>query len=68
MNVVVDPSMPTNHGAGTKQDPVIVMRAWDQILWESTVRGEAFWETKSDSLGVYPWVFTARLVSPTCEA
>jgi len=37
MNVVVDPSMPTNQGAGANQDPVIVMPASDQILWESTV-------------------------------
>ena len=58
MNVVVDPSMPTNQGAGANQDPVIVMPASDQILWESTVPGEAFRETKSDSLAVYPRVFT----------
>ena len=44
------------------------MRASDQILWESTVRGEAFRETKSDSLALYPRVFTPRRIHPAlCE-
>ena len=57
MKVVVDPSMPTNVGAGTNQDAVIVVRGDDQVLYESTPRAEVFREIKADSLRVYLRVF-----------
>ncbi len=50
--VFVDPSIPTNLGAGTNQDPVIVFRPEDSILYESLPKAEAFRESKSDQLSV----------------
>ena len=52
LDVVVDPQVPTNLGAGTNQDPVIVLRASDSILWEGAPHAEAFRETKADQLSV----------------
>lgn len=50
--VVVDPSIPTNLGAGTNQDEILVFRAADSILWEGPANAEAFRETKADQLSV----------------
>jgi HK97 family phage major capsid protein len=52
LDVVVDPQIPTNLGAGTNQDPIIVFRASDSILWEGAPHAEAFRETKADQLSV----------------
>jgi HK97 family phage major capsid protein len=52
LDVIVDPQIPTNLGAGTNQDPVIVFRASDSILWEGAPHAEAFRETKADQLSV----------------
>jgi hypothetical protein len=52
LDVIVDPQIPTNLGAGTNQDPIIVLRASDSILWEGTPHAEAFRETKADQLSV----------------
>jgi HK97 family phage major capsid protein len=50
--VYVDPNLPTNLGAGTNQDPVLVMRAEDVYLWESDVTMASFDAPYSDSMGV----------------
>lgn len=50
--VVLDPNIPTNLGAGTNEDRVIVLRASEAILWEGGVHLEAFRETKADTLSV----------------
>lgn len=52
LDVVLDPQIPTNLGAGTNQDPILVMRASDSILWEGAPHAEAFRETKADQLSV----------------
>lgn len=52
IDVIVDPQVPTNLGAGTNQDPIIVFRASDSILWEGAPHAEAFRETKADQLSV----------------
>jgi HK97 family phage major capsid protein len=39
--VYTDPNLPTNLGAGTNQDPVLLMRERDIILYESAPRAEA---------------------------
>lgn len=39
--VYTDPNLPTNLGAGTNQDPIIVMRERDVIFYESAPRAEA---------------------------
>ena len=70
LRVITDPQIPTNLGAGTNQDPVIVMRAADQILWEGDLKSEAFRETKADQLSVLLRVynyaaFTANRYAPS---
>jgi HK97 family phage major capsid protein len=39
--VYTDPNLPTNLGAGTNQDPVLLMRERDVIFYESAPRAEA---------------------------
>lgn len=52
VDVVLDPSIPTNTGVGTNQDPIVIFRAGDSILWEGAPNVEAFRETKADQLSV----------------
>lgn len=52
MPVIIDPNIPTNLGAGTNQDVVIVARRGDLRLYESDLRMEVFRETYADSVGV----------------
>lgn len=39
--VYTDPNLPTNLGAGTNQDPILVLRERDTIFYESAPRAEA---------------------------
>ncbi|MDX3064032.1 phage major capsid protein [Streptomyces clavifer] len=50
--VFIDPNIPTNLGAGTNEDRVIILRSDDVILFEGTPQAEAFRETKADTLSV----------------
>ena len=50
--VFVDANMPTNLGAGTNEDRIIIMRGADTTLYEGVPRAEAFRETKADQLSV----------------
>lgn len=36
--VVTDPNIPVNLGGGTNEDIILVMRASDHLLWESSIR------------------------------
>lgn len=68
--VIVDTQIPTNLGGGTNQDPVIVFKSDDAILWEGNLKSEAFRETKADSLSVYLRLynyvaFTANRYAPS---
>lgn len=50
--VYTDPTIPTNLGAGTNEDRIIIVRSTDSMVFEGTVRSEAFRETKADQLSV----------------
>jgi HK97 family phage major capsid protein len=50
--VVTDPSIPTNRGAGTNEDVVIVMKTDDVVLYESGIRTRVLQETLSGTLTV----------------
>jgi HK97 family phage major capsid protein len=50
--VFVDPNIPTNLGAGTNEDRIIVARTDDVVLYESTPRAEAFREPLAANLSV----------------
>lgn len=50
--VYVDPNIPTNLGAGTNQDPVIVMRADDLWLYESALQTASFDATYANQASI----------------
>lgn len=50
--VVTDPNVPTNLGAGTNEDRIIVMKADDLYLWESSIRTRVLPEVGSGNLTV----------------
>ncbi|MFH8627758.1 phage major capsid protein [Streptomyces vietnamensis] len=50
--VYVDPNIPTNLGAGTNEDRIIIVRSSDVILFEGSPRAEAFRETYANQLSV----------------
>lgn len=50
--VFVDPNIPTNLGAGTNEDRIIVAKADDTILYESLPRAEAFREPLAAQMSV----------------
>lgn len=56
-DVITDPLVPLNLGAGANQDVVVVMKADDFVLYESVPRAEAFRDTKADSLSIYLRVY-----------
>lgn len=51
--VYVDANIATNQGTGTNQDYIIVARLADLMLWESTIRAEAFQQTYAQNMSVY---------------
>jgi HK97 family phage major capsid protein len=50
--VVTDPNLPVNLGAGTNEDPILVLRASDIVLWESGIRARVLPEVKAMNLTV----------------
>ena len=48
--VVTDPNIPTNLGAGTNEDVIIVFRATDAYLWESSIRTRVLPDVGSGTL------------------
>lgn len=55
--VITDPNLPITLGAGTNQDPILILRASDHILWESGIRTRAYPETLAGQLTVRLQVF-----------
>jgi hypothetical protein len=63
--VISDPSISTTLGAGTNEDVILVLRASDPILWESSIRTRVLPDigsgTLTTRLQVYGYVaFTAE--------
>ncbi|MGZ6838540.1 MAG: phage major capsid protein [Blastococcus sp.] len=52
MDVITDAAIPTNLGAGTNQDPVLVGVRGDLRVWESPLRADTFEQTYGDTAGV----------------
>jgi len=50
--VVTDPNLPTNGGAGTNEDAILVLRSSDIVLWEGGIRARVLPETKGQTLTV----------------
>lgn len=51
--VYVDAGIPTNLGAGSNQDAIVVLRREDLWLFESHVRAEAFPQTYAQNMSVF---------------
>ena len=56
--VVTDPSIPITDGTGTNEDSIIVMRASDCILYESSLRTRVLPEVGSGTLTVRLQVYS----------
>lgn len=52
LDVITDANIPTNTGAGTNQDPILVGVRSDLRVWESPLRAETFEQPYADSAGV----------------
>jgi hypothetical protein len=50
--IVTDPNVPTNLGAGSNEDCILVLRASDIVLWESGIRARVLPETRASNLTV----------------
>jgi len=62
--VYVDALIPTNVGAGTNQDRIIVARMADLILWEGNVKAEAFPQTYANQLSVFVRLYNYASFQP----
>jgi len=62
--VYVDANLPTNLGAGTNQDTIIVGRLADLMLWESHIRAEAFPQTYANQLSVFVRLYNYMSFQP----
>jgi len=51
--VYTDANLPTNVGAGTNQDVILIARMSDVYLWEGNVRAEAFEQTYAQQLSLF---------------
>lgn len=55
--VFVDPNIPTNLGAGTNEDRIVVARANDVVLMESPPKAEVFREPLASQMSVFLRVY-----------
>lgn len=62
--VYVDSLIPTNIGAGTNQDRVIVARMADLMAWEGNVKAEAFPQTYANQLSVFVRLYNYMSFQP----
>jgi len=62
--VYVDALLPTNLGAGTNQDEIIVAKMDDLILWEGGVKAEAFQQTYAQNLSVFVRLYNYTSFQP----
>lgn len=51
--VYLDPNIPTNLGAGTNQDIIVLARLADSMLFEGQIRAEAFQQTLAQNMSVF---------------
>lgn len=62
--VFVDAVLPTNLGAGTNQDVVLVARTADLVQWESNVRAETFQQTYANQMSVFVRLYNYMSFQP----
>jgi HK97 family phage major capsid protein len=62
--VYVDSLIPTNVGAGTNQDRIIVARMADLMAWEGNVKAEAFPQTYANQLSVFVRLYNYMSFQP----
>lgn len=56
--VITDPNLPTNLGAGDNEDPILVMRAQDLVLWEDGIKARVLPELKAANLTVVLQIYS----------
>lgn len=57
LSVITDPSIPTNQGAGTNQDTILILKTDDVVLYESGIKTRVLQETLSGTLTVRMQVY-----------
>ena len=62
--VVTDANIPTNLGAGTNQDPIIVGKFDDAWLWEGRIRAEVFPQTYAQNASLYARLYNYVAFQP----
>jgi HK97 family phage major capsid protein len=62
--VYVDSMIPTNLGAGTNQDQIIVARMADLMGWEGNIKAEAFPQTFANQLSVFVRLYNYMSFQP----
>lgn len=62
--VFLDANIPTNVGAGTNQDVVLIARMPDVYLWEGSVRAEAFEQTYAQNLSLFVRLYNYMSFQP----
>lgn len=62
--VFTDANLPTNVGTGTNQDVILVTRASDLYVWESSLRAEAFEQTYASTLQLLCRVYSYLSFQP----
>jgi len=61
----VDANIPTNLGAGSDQDVVLMAPMDDLMLWESPIQAETFDQPFSGSMGIYFRIFNYSSLQPS---
>ncbi|MFK0282573.1 phage major capsid protein [Streptomyces sp. NPDC090499] len=62
--VYLDPNIPTNLGAGTNEDRIIVLKADDVFSWEGNFKAEAFPHTYANQLSMFLRVYNYASFQP----
>ncbi|MBR7831377.1 phage major capsid protein [Actinospica sp. MGRD01-02] len=64
LRIYTDATIPTNLGAGTNQDAILVARMSENYLWESDIRAEAFQQTYAQNMSVYVRLYNYAAFQP----
>jgi HK97 family phage major capsid protein len=62
--VFLDATIPTNGGAGTNQDSIIVARMADLMLWEGNIKAEAFAQTYANQMSIFVRLYNYMSFQP----
>ncbi len=62
--IMVDPNIPSNLGAGTNQDVIIVAKMDDLWLWEGNLKAQAFEQTFAQNMSLFVRLYNYMAFQP----